>query len=241
MDVSGTRYQLDEAVETPAAAQKAPVWPWIVGGVAVVGGLLWMASSRRMINPISFNEDLLVTEARDPQTPMQRLWTIYDYQRGKFRPVLLDNPDLCPIGKNGKPQIALLKALAEEFHEEIAQHPTFVLNAIVEPIHDMEMVVLEVAQRTSDLGLIEQLLTNFWASSIDVRVAVAKNPNTPEVVLENMSTKEMESNPLVRQAVAKNPNVSERVLRKMIRKEIEPSWGVRHIAKTSLVSRRFEE
>ncbi len=74
LDETGTRYQLTEAVEAPAAAQKAPVWPWVVGGLALAGGLAWMASSSHWkVNPIRGEEIENSLEYFYPETASGRL------------------------------------------------------------------------------------------------------------------------------------------------------------------------
>ena len=214
VDASGTRYQFTEAVEAPAAAQKALVWPWVVGGLAILGGLAWMASSRsRQPNPMNPEVEALVTEVRDPATPFERLMALVEHSEVEVRRAVLDNPNVLPTNEYGTLNTDLLWNLAQEFPEEVAAHPLFVLHALVEPDDEMVGVVIKVVRRTADVGLIETLWRTWGPDHWRVRQAVARNPNTPPDVLRILGNEITESDGLVRLTVASNPTTPEDTLR----------------------------
>jgi len=267
VDALGIRYQLAEAVEAPAPAKKAPLWPWIVGGLALAGGLVWMASSRsRKANPVSSEVETLVAEARNPATPFQRLMALTNHADKEVRLALFDNPNLLSTVDNGSLEPGLLEALVYEFPEEVVAYPPFVLHALVEPTWELKWVVVEVARWTEDVGLIETLLRTWGPDHWRVRKAVASNPNTPEDVLcilgaqsnehydevrvsvaKNHKTPlnflrilgnpKTESKGWVRQAVASNPNTPIDLLRDMNNPQIESTLSVRKAAKKALAAR----
>jgi len=227
LDASGTRYQLTEAVEAPAPAKK-PVWPWVVGGLALAGGLAWMASSRsRQPNPIRLDLEALVAEARDPNTPFERLMALVGHPEEDVRRALLDNPNVCPTDEDGKLTTDLLEKLAKEFPEEVAVHPLFVLHALVEPDDEMKVVVVHVVRRTADVGLIETLLRSWGPPHWRVRQGVAMNPNTPEDTLRLLGNEVTESEEYVRLAVARNPTTPVDTLRALGNEATELVWYVR--------------
>ncbi len=206
VDASGTRYQLTETSEAPAPAKETPLWPWVVGGLALAGGLVWMAaSSPQKANPISLDLEALVAEARDPATPFGRLEELVEHPEEDVRRAVLDNPNLVPTQEDGKINTSLLEKLAKEFPEEVAVHPLFVLHALVEPTDEMDVVVHAVVKRITDIGLIE-LLFRMHASSLELRGLVSKNPNTPANILHSMCDERQEQDSYVRQNVAINPN-----------------------------------
>ena len=135
VDASGTRYQLAEAVEAPAPAKKTPLWPWVLGGLVVAGGLVWMASSSssRKANPVNHDLETLIMEAQDPATPFERLEVLQKHPEVEVRRAVLDNPHVLPTDEDGTLDTSLLEALAREFPEEVAAHPLFVLHALIEP------------------------------------------------------------------------------------------------------------
>ncbi len=228
VDASGTRYQLAEAVEAPAPAKKAPVWPWVVGGLAVAGGLLWMAaSSPWKANPVSHDLETLIMEAQDPATPFERLEVLQKHSEVEVRRALLGNPNVCPTNEDGTLTTDLLWNLAQEFPEEVAAHPLFVLHALIEPDEEILGVVIEVVGRTADVGLIETLLRSWGPHSWEVRESVAWNPHTPEDMLRILGNEATESKWYVRQAVARNPNTPPEVLRLLGNEATESTWRVR--------------
>jgi len=238
VDASGTRYQLAEAVEAPAPAKKATIWPWIVGGLAVAGGLVWMAaSSPWKANPVAPELEVLVAEARDPNTPFGRLEVLAEHPEVEVRRALLDNPNVCPTDEDGKLTTGLLLALVREFPEEVAAHPLFVLHALIEPDDEMRWVVVEVVGRTTDVGLIETLWRTWGPPHWRVRQAVAENPNTPLDVLRLLGNEATESEWNVREAVAQNPSTPPDVLRALGNEETEDDWVVRRSAQEALAKR----
>jgi len=207
---------------------KNSVWPWVVGGLALAGGLVWMASSvSRKANPVNPEVEVLVAEARDPNTPFARLVDLREHPEVEVRRAVLDNPNLVPIEEDGKLTTGLLWKLAEAFPEEVASHPAFVLHALVEPDEAMKGVVREVVGRTADAGLIETLWRTWGPHSWRVRRAVARNPNTPPEVLRLLGNEATESTWRVREAVASNPNTPPDVLRILGNKATESEGNVR--------------
>jgi len=229
LDETGTRYQLTEAVEAPAAAQKAPVWPWVLGGLAVAGGLVWMASSSpRKVNPVNPELKALIEEARDPTTSFHHLKSLQQHPEVEVRRALLDNPNLVPTQEDGTLNTSLLRALAREFPEEVAGHPLFVLHALVEPDYEMDVVVGEVVRRTADVGLIEQVFRTWGSDLGEVRYWVAMNPSTPVDLLRLLGNEATESEWSVRKAVTKNPSTPEDTLRALGNPKTESDGYVRH-------------
>jgi len=227
VDASGTRYQFTEAVEAPAPAKK-PLWPWVLGGLAVAGGLAWMASSSPWkANPVSPELEVWIEEARDPATPFERLEELAEHPEREVRRAVLDNPNLVLTQEDGKLNLRLLEKLAREFPEEVAVHPTFVLHALIEPDEAMGEVVVEVVGSTKEVGLIETLWRTWGPDSWEVRQGVAVNPNTPLDVLRLLGNEATESSRTVRKAVAKNPNTPPDVLRTLGNEETESEGDVR--------------
>jgi len=226
LDDAGTRYQLTETSEAPAPAKK-PVWPWVVGGLALAGGLVWMASSPRKANPVSPDLEVWIEEARDPATPFERLEALQKHPEVEVRRALLDNPNVCPTNEDGTLTTGLLWNLAQEFPEEVAGNPTFVLHALVEPAKAMEWVVIEVVRRTADVGLIEQVWRSWGPPHWRVRRAVAQNPHTPEDTLRLLGNEATEPDEDVREAVAMNPSTPQDTLRLLGNEETESEGDVR--------------
>jgi len=229
LDASGTRYQLTEAVEAPAPAKKTPLWPWVLGGLVVAGGLVWMASSSssRKANPVNPGLKALIEKARDPTTSFHHLKSLQEHAEVDVRRAVLDNPNLCPTNEDGKLTTGLLWNLAQEFPEEVAAHPLFILHALIEPDEEILGVVIEVVRRTADVGLIETLLRSWGPHSWEVRESVAWNPHTPEDMLRILGNEATESKWYVRQAVARNPNTPPEVLRLLGNEATESTWRVR--------------
>lgn len=193
-----------------------------------------MASANsRSPNPIDPETEALIAEARNPETPMARLWASFNYS-SEVRHALLDNPNLCPVGRDGQLDALLFTWMAHDYPDEVSRHPAFVLHALIEPTHEMIRVIQEVASKTSDIGLIEHFFSSQWSSSVDVRVAVAKNPHTPESILQILASEVTERERSVREAVTENPRVPENLLRSMIKEKNESSWPVRHRAKVAI-------
>ncbi len=226
VDETGARYQITEAVEASAPAKK-PVWPWVVGGLAVAGGLVWMASSPRKANPVSPELKALIKKAKDPKTSFKQLGKLQKHSEVEVRRALLDNPNLVPTQDDGTLDTSLLQQLAKEFPEEVAVHPAFVLHALVEPDDEMKGVVVHVAQRTKEVGLIETLLRSWGPDDWYVREAVARNPTTPPDVLRSLGNEETESRVWVRKAVAENPSTPEDLLRSLGNEATESMGTVR--------------
>ncbi len=171
--------------------------------------------------------EALIQEARHPATPFERLKALVKHPEVEVRRALLDNPNVCPTDEDGKLDTSLLEALAEAFPEEVAEHPTFVLHALIEPDEAMEWVVEVVMERTKEVGLIETLFRTWGPHSWKVRVSVAKNPTTPEDALRLLGNEVTESSWLVRQSVAENPNTPQDTLRSLGNPATEPDWEVR--------------
>jgi len=98
-------------------------------------------------------------------------------------------------------------------------------------------VVVEVVQRTADVGLIEQVLRSWGPDSWGVRRSVAKNPTTPLNVLRTLGNEVTESDWYVRKAVTSNPNTPPDVLRTMGNPKTESNWEVRDAAQKALEAR----
>ncbi len=228
VDASGTRYQFTETSEAPAPAKK-PVWPWVVGGLALVGGLVWMASSPRKANPVAPELEVLVTETRNPSTPFERLEVLAEHPEVEVRRAVLDNPNVCPTDEDGTLDTSLLEKLAKSLPEEVAAHPLFVLHALVEPDDEMRWVVVEVVGRTKEVGLIETLWRTWGPDDWLVRQGVAVNPNTPLDVLRILGNEATESEGNVRQAVAENPSTPEDALRILGNETTESKGWVRYV------------
>jgi len=241
VDTSGTRYQLAEAVEAPAPAKKAPGWPWVVGGLALTGGLVWMASIRsRKANPVSPELKELMEDARDPKTSFHYLKWLQKHSEEEVRRALLDNPNILPMMNKGCLNTDLLVELAEEFPEEVAVHPLFILHVLVEPADEMVGVVREVVGRTADAGLIETLWRTWGPLDWSVRQAVALNMNTPPDVLRLLGNEVTEPHWWVREAVAKNPNTPLDVLRLLGNPNTESQLFIREDANEALAKRGTE-
>jgi len=171
--------------------------------------------------------EALVQEARHPATPFERLKALVKHPEVEVRRALLDNPNVCPTDEDGTLDTSLLEALAEAFPEEVAEHPTFVLHALIEPDEAMEWVVEVVMERTKEVGLIETLFRTWGPHSWKVRVSVAKNPTTPEDALRLLGNETTESSWLVRRAVAQNPSTPEDALRLLGNSKTESVGDVR--------------
>jgi len=226
LDETGTRYQLTETSEAPAPAKK-PVWPWVVGGLALVGGLVWMASSPRKANPIEPELKALIKKAKDPKTSFKQLGKLQEHPKVEVRRALLDNPNVCPTDEEGTLTTSLLEKLACEFPEEVTGHPLFVLHALVEPDEAMRRVTIKVVGRTKEVGLIETLLRSWGPDDWYVRRAVAQNPNTPLDTLRLLGNEATEPDWEVREAVARNPSTPLDTLRILGNKATESWWNVR--------------
>ncbi len=234
LDETGTRYQLTEASEAPAPAKK-PVWPWVVGGLALAGGLAWMASSRsRRPNPMSPEVEALVTEARDPNTPRDRLWELFDQpqQSNELRRALLDNPNICPVEEDGSLNTILLGRLAEIIPNDVAQHPVFVLHAIVEPKDEMCVVAATVAAISTDGDTISHLVNNYGVETGFLR-DVVRNPHVPIRILREFAKDKRASHWEVRKNIANNSKTPADVLKILGDPRIEPEKSVRSSVATN--------
>jgi len=170
--------------------------------------------------------DSLIAEARDPSTSFGRLWILSEYPDKEVRRSVIDNFNLCPLDKHGVLETTLLSKLATEFPEEVANHPIFVLHALVEPNDDMVWVVKEIVQRVGDMYILE-LLWNNWRNSTmwNIRESFGKNPCSSQEMLRILSNYEDEW--LVRRAVASNPKTSIDILRILGNEVFEKTWEVR--------------
>ncbi len=229
LDASGTRYQLTETSEAPAAAKKAPVWPWVVGGLAVAGGLVWMASasSSKKANPVNLDQKALIEEARDPTTSFSRMEELQKHPDEEVRRALLDNPNVCPFYKDGRIRAHLLEALTNEFPEEVGTHPLFLLHTIIDPVEEAQWIVERMLYKTADGDLICQLYRTWEHKRSFIRKAVASNPNTPEDLLRLLGNPATEDYEDVRYAVARNPSTPLDVLRLLGNQAIEREHKVR--------------
>lgn len=208
--------------------KKWTIWPWLLGGLAVAGGLLWLASqSSRSSNPVDPGVEILVAEARDPKTPFERLQELVSDPEEQVRRAVLENTNLCPTDEDGTPYPELLAHLAGEFPEEVALHPAFALHALIEPNNAFEGVVTEMVERTNDAGLIARLWTTWGTSSSNMHLAFAGNPNTPKDILRTLGSPNVKSENYVRISVAKNPNTPEDTLRFLGNETTESNEDVR--------------
>lgn len=170
-----------------------------------------------------------ISEARDPRTFLNRLWELFDHPEVEVRQALLQNPNLCTIMSDGTINTVLMAELAKEFPEEVAKHPLFMLQALIEPTTEMIFVAEEVLKNTSDVGLIQQLFKMYCAME-NMRIAVAKNKNTPVDILRCLGDKNTETSWRVRREIASNPSTPEDLLRALGNPENEPVDTVRREA-----------
>jgi len=185
------------------------------------------SSSPRKANPIEPDLKALIKKAKDPKTSFKQLGKLQEHPEVEVRRALLDNPNVCPTNEDGKLTTDLLAALAQEFPEEVAVHPLFVLHALIEPDGEMLGVVVEVVGRTAEAGLIEQVLRSWGLDSWLVRRAVAWNPSTPIDLLRLLGNLATEPEGEVRFSVAKNPTTPVDVLRTLGNEITESEWYVR--------------
>ncbi len=147
---------------------------------------------------MSTDLEALVAEASNPTTSFGRLVELQCYSKEEVRRSLLNNPNLCPIQKNGRINVYVMEKLVEDFPEEVAGHPAFVLHALIEPNQWMKVVVIEVVKRTVNVGLIEHVWRTWGPSEWGIRQAVAKNPSTPAEILRSLGKSQSEPLPDVR-------------------------------------------
>jgi len=186
------------------------------------------SSSPWKANPVSPELETLIKEARDPNTLYDQLEELLDHPEAEVRRALLDNPNVCYVDGDGRLDAYLLGGLAKEFPEEVATHHLFVLHALIEPNEEMIGVVKEVAQRTVDVGLIEQLWRTWRHFHFSVLRAVARNPKTPVDLLRILANKSTEpQSSIVRTTVAENPSTPVDVLRLLGNEKTEVDLLVR--------------
>ena len=178
-----------------------------------------------------------IQESTHPETTFVLLVELFQLADFQTKRAILNHPNVLPTNEDGTLNASLLAELAQEFPEEVARHPLFVLHALVEPDEEMEGVVREVVQRTADVGLIEQVLRSWGPDSWGVRRSVAKNPTTPLNVLRTLGNEVTESDWYVRKAVTSNPNTPPDVLRTMGNPKTESNWEVRDAAQKALEAR----
>lgn len=165
-----------------------------------------------------------IAEAKDPNTSMARLWVLQQASEIEVRRAILDNPNL--VYAHDGLHVNLLISLAKEFPEEVAEHPLFLLHALIEPNLDMTGVVAEIVSRTNDSELIRNLFSIYQGDDA-LRREFAKSPKTPLDVLRFLGNQTSELDWTVRVLVASNPNATEDILRVLGNPLTEPDWRVR--------------
>lgn len=179
-------------------------------------------------------------EARNPTTAHRRLVELFQERDAAIMRALLENPNLCPIKKDGKLDASLFEWLAEKFPEEITQHPGFVLHALIDAKEDLLWTVMNVVERSKDGAMIERLLSLYGASNDMVRAIAATNLHCPEPILRVLGHESTETCWMVREAVAKNSNTPEDVLRRLKDHEVEPCKYVNQAAKITMRERGIQ-
>jgi len=122
------------------------------------------------------------------------------------RRALLQNPALCPVDDQGNINIDLLYHLAEEFPNETAEAPAFVLHAFYGDPTPMIDVIKNILSYSKNPKLIGSILFNFAHLNKYIESRAASNRFTPQYILRDLSQ--------YNQAlVASNPNSPPDVLR----------------------------
>ncbi len=229
LDETGTRYQLTETTDEIENSKKSRVWSWVLGSLVLVGGVAWLATtSQRKSNPASSELDALINHIKNPETDWSRLKELDGHPDVEVHRAMLENPNICPVQENGRLNTTLLMELAKKIPDEVAEHPVFILHALIEPDKDMDSVVAMILKRTSNVGLIDRLWSN-WNHSFSVRESVAGNQKTPVEILEVLGNEKTETDLDVRIAVAENPSTPEKVLRVLGNQSTESEPEVRRI------------
>lgn len=179
----------------------------------------------------------LIDEARRSDTSWERLWELYYDERVAVRRALVENENLLYVNKDGFINTTLMEELSEQFPEEMAAHPLFVLLALIEPIQESVPVVIKVLERSRDQSMISRLFCTCGALSWTVREAAAMNPNTPTDLLRVLGNETTEPHWVVRQAVAGNPNTPQDLLVRLSQRQTESCMDVRNEAALHLENR----
>jgi len=209
-DAQGALY-VHEETATPIDEKKAPVWPWVVAGAAIVAGAaLWMSQSpTRSENPVDPALAPLLLEAANPETPWKRLWILAEHENREVRRALLQNAALCPVDDKGVVQTGLLYHLTSEFPDEVAEAPAFVLHAFYGDPTSMRFVIRRIVVYTKDPERVRSMLSLFGSLHEEIRWNAANNKVTPPDLLRELA-KEWPG------SVAGNPNTSTEVLRELL-------------------------
>jgi len=209
-DAQGALYIHEETASPAEPEKKAPVWPWVLAGAAVVAGAaLWMSQSpTRRENPVDPAIDPLLLEAANPETPWQRLEVLAKHKAPEVRRALLQNPALCPVDDQGDVDTHLLFDLAMEFPDEAAEAPAFVLHAFYgDPLSVID-VIKRIASYTKNPDLILFIASNYGHIEPYVNTYISRNQYTPPEILTELS----ESYP---RSVAQNRNTPPETLQKL--------------------------
>jgi len=228
-DAQGTFYVHEESTASFAEEKKAPVWPWVVAGAAIVAGAaLWMSQGpTKSPNPVDPDLDPLVLKAQDPETPWQRLKAFAEHEDREMRRALLQNPALCPVDDHGMVNTYLLYHLVEEFSDEAAEAPAFVLHAFYGDPKPMIRVIRRMVDYMKDPERVRSMFSLFGHLDEGIRLSAADNQVTPPEILHDLA----EEWP---RTVAYNRNTPPDVLRELMNHHLQ--W-VRDGAKKNLSSR----
>jgi len=201
-DAQGALYVHEEIANHVAEKKKAPVWPWVLAGAAVVAGAaLWMSQSppfTRNSNPT--DTDIFKKEAEDPQTSWERLENLCHHSDPSVLQSLVHNPSICKFDEKGNINTYLLKILAKKIPDEVI-HSTWVgLFAFMEQNESMLEVVAQCAESTEDMNTIRSIY-NVYGRHLEIAFYVAENNFTPIDILEETSSHEAWQ---IRSATARN-------------------------------------